>query len=279
MSRPSTTTPTGCASTARRCCAFTQPRTSGSAATADTCRVTRSERIASSTSTPATTGRNAPPIRANCTGSELPRSTIRWALHRSPFPLSGFRQDTDRLPPPPPPLPPLPPPPPPPPAMLSSAASVKARYSAPESRCAHPRAPATAAAVEDLPEAAGPSIAMTRSTRRKPAQVREEAGVADRHRTALRQAHGGARKGAEHRKRHREPVITRRVHPTPRRAIRALHVEVVASRLCRDTHGPQVRGEQLQPVALFHSQLSDLTKHGLSHGPARQHGEHRHFIH
>src|SRR2546425_8300112 len=45
---------------------------------------------------------------------------------------------------------------------LSSTASVIARYSAPESRCAHPRRRATREAVELLPEAAGPSIAMTR---------------------------------------------------------------------------------------------------------------------
>src|SRR5207247_1882214 len=45
---------------------------------------------------------------------------------------------------------------------LSSTASVIARYNAPESRCVHPRRRATREAVELLPEAAGPSIAMTR---------------------------------------------------------------------------------------------------------------------
>src|SRR2546428_2725223 len=175
---------------------------------------------------------------------------IFWASHPSSFPF-------------------------PPSLMLSIAASVKARYRAPESRCAHPppRARATAAAVVDLPEAAGPSIAMTRTTRRNPFQVREEPGVANRHRAPLREPHSRAREGAEHRERHGEPVITRRVHPAPRRAIRAADAQVVPPGLGLDPHGPQVRRDEFQPVALLHPQLSDLLKDRLpaASGAARHH--------
>src|SRR3989441_10348768 len=175
---------------------------------------------------------------------------IFWASHPSSFPF-------------------------PPSLMLSIAASVKARYSAPESRCAHPlpRARATAAAVVDLPEAAGPSIAMTRATGRDPFQVHEEPGVADRHRTPLREPHIGAREGTEHRERHREPVITGRVHAAPRRAIGAPHGQVVAASLGLGPDGPQVRGQQLQPVALLHAQLAALPEYRFPTGAAGQHGE------
>src|SRR5713101_4966148 len=150
--------------------------------------------------------------------------------------------------------------------MLSSAASVKARYSSPESPCAQPplappRARATAAAVVDLPEAAGPSIAMTRSTRRDPVQVREEPGVADRHGAPLREPHIRAREGAEHRERHSEPMIPGRVDAASWRALGASDVQVIAAGVRLYADGTQIRGEQLQPVALFHPQLPDLPKH------------------
>src|SRR5437879_12762277 len=80
---------------------------------------------------------------------------------------------------------------------LSSAASVSARYSAPESRCAQPSCSATRPAVELLPDAAGPSMAMTLSTlhasRRHVGtnafQIFKESWIAYRHRLLLRELH------------------------------------------------------------------------------------------
>src|SRR6059058_1821878 len=137
MSRPSTTTPRGTPATASRCCTFTQFRTSRIAAIAETWRVTRSDRIVSSTSTPATVGRKASPTNTRRTGRSSANATTCCAGHASRIPLPASRR-------------------------LSSTARATARYSAPESRCAHPSPRATAAAVELLPDAAGPSIAMTR---------------------------------------------------------------------------------------------------------------------
>src|SRR2546427_5010670 len=151
----------------------------------------------------------------------------------------------------------------PPSPRLGVAAGVTAANKPPGSKAAHPppppRARATAAAVVDLPEAAGPSIAMTRTTRRNPFQVREEPGVANRHRAPLREPHSRAREGAEHRERHGEPVITRRVHPAPRRAIRAADAQVVPAGLRLDPPGPQARRDELPPVARLHPQLCALS--------------------
>ena len=145
MSRPSTTTPREWPCTASRCCTFTQWRTSGMAAISETRWVTRSERIARATSTPATSGRNTSSTRTRRTGRPSASDTTCCAPHVSPFPFPLSRAFSPAVSP-----------------RLSSTASVIARYSAPESRCAHPSRRATSAAVELLPDAAGPSIAMTR---------------------------------------------------------------------------------------------------------------------
>src|SRR5205807_2503877 len=109
MSRPSTTTPRATPATASRCCTFTQFRTSRIAAIAETWRVTRSERIAASTSTPATAGRKPSSTSTRRTGRSSASATICCGDHPSPFP----RPSSPRL---------------------SNTASVTARYSAPESR-------------------------------------------------------------------------------------------------------------------------------------------------
>src|SRR3989475_3529006 len=245
MSRPSTTTPAGCRRTARRCSAFTQVRTSGTAATADTRVVTRSERTASSTSTPATVGTNSRPTSASAMGSSWASATIRWGFHPAPFP-------------------------PPSSPRLSSAARVIARYNAPESRCAHPSRSATSAPVDDLPDAAGPSIAMTRGAT-DPPQVREECRVADRHRRPLRQPHGPPGHRTHHGECHRQAVIAGRVHLPSRRCRGAGDVEVVATSLRRSAQRPQVRRDELEAVALLHPQLADVAEHRLPAGPAGHH--------
>src|SRR5439155_8553461 len=259
MSRPSTTTPAGCRATARRCSAFTHARTSGNAATADTRAVTRSDRTASSTSTPATVGVNSRPTSASAIGRSRASPTIRWTFHPSPFP----RPSSPRL---------------------SSAANVSARYNAPESRCAQPSRSATRAPVDDFPDAAGPSIAMTRTLPPSPSphapQILEEPRITDRDRRPLRQPHVRARHRPQHGERHRQAVVAGRVHAAARWAGGPPHPQVVAAGFRVAAHRLEVRRDQLEAIALLDPQLAHLAEHRLSPrpGPAREHRQHRHLV-
>ncbi len=126
MSRPSTTTSWPTAASRTR--SFTQSRTGGIAATRETCRVTSVPRISSPNGWLARTGANAPPSGASAMSAEA-ASTRAGDSSWSGMPSA-------------------------------IAANVAARYSAPESMWRKPRRSATQAAVEDLPDAAGPSMAM-----------------------------------------------------------------------------------------------------------------------
>src|SRR5262245_26306123 len=132
---------------------------------------------------------------------------IRCADHPSPFPC-------------------------PPSPKWSTATSVSARYNAPESRCDQPSLRATRDAVDDFPEAAGPSIAMTRIA--DPLEITEEPRVADRDGATLRQLNGGTGDRPEHAKRHRQPVIPGRLDPPSRRPVRSANEQVVAAGFSRD---------------------------------------------
>src|SRR5467141_345793 len=262
MSRPSTTTPPSQSSTALRCWVFTQVRTSGMAANADTCLVTRSLRIAWSTSTPATSGRKTSPTRTRRTGSLSARPRIFWPDHPSPFS-------------------------PPPSPMLSRAASVSARYSAPESRCAQPSCSATRPAVELLPDAAGPSMAMSLSTlhasRRhvgtNAIQIFKESWIAYRHRFLLRELHIPTWHRSEDGERHRQPVVGSGFDTPPRRLVTSFDVQIVSLNLGPKSHRAQIGGDQLEAIALLHTQFTHFAKDRLTCCATREHREHRHLVH
>ena len=59
-------------------------------------------------------------------------------------------------------------------------------------------------------------------------------------------------------------MVPRRVHPSPRRPIRAAHEEIVPPGLGGHAERAQIRGHELQPVALFHPQLPHLPEHRLA---------------
>src|SRR5207247_8937418 len=104
--------------------------------------VRRGELVAAATVLPATSGRTTWPASTSLPGGSSERAPIGSAPHAGrwlPLPSPAGSPSPAVS------------------ARLSSAASVIARYNAPESRCAHPRRRATAAAVEDFPAAAGPS--------------------------------------------------------------------------------------------------------------------------
>src|ERR1051325_10157631 len=224
------------------------------AAISDTRRVTRSDLIAAATSTPATSGRNTAPASTRRTGRSSVRARIRCGPHPAPssFPPSSFPR-------------------------LSRAASVIARYRAPESRCAQPNRRATAAAVDDLPEAAGPSIAMTRTGH--PLEVAEKPRVADGHGRAFGEPHVRSGQRGENRERHGEPMIARRLDPAAGGPRGAAYVQVIPLRLGGHANGAEIGGDQFEPVALFDPQLTDLAEHRLPLGTAREHREDRHLVH
>src|SRR3989441_8903262 len=224
------------------------------AASTETERVTRSLLIASSTSTPATSGRYTLPTRTSRTGSASASAMMRRAGHfstgRPPSrsPLSGTErgsggEDSPRL---------------------SRAASVSARYSAPESRCAQPSRSATRPAVELLPDAAGPSMAMTLNTFQvsrlhvgtNAPEIGKEAGIADRHRFPFRQLYLRPFDRAQHRKRHREPMVFGGFDFTAWGALVPLHMQIVPLHFGLCAKRSEVGGDQLEPIAFFHSQLS-----------------------
>jgi hypothetical protein len=126
MSRPSTTTSWPTAASRTR--AFTQSRTGGIAATPDTWRVTSVPRISSPKARPPRTGAKVLPSGASVTSVEA--ASTRAGVQSSSGTPSAI------------------------------AAKVAARYSAPESMWRKPSRSATQAAVDDLPDAAGPSMAM-----------------------------------------------------------------------------------------------------------------------
>src|SRR5258708_19083046 len=109
---------------------------------------------------------------------------------------------------------------------LSITAGGRGRERARDRRCAQLRACATASAVDDLPDAAGPSIATTRTD---PLQVAEETGIADRHGAALGQLDLGTRDRAQYAEGHRQPVVLGRVDAPARRLRGALDVQIVAA--------------------------------------------------
>ena len=74
-------------------------------------------------------------------------------------------------------------------------------------------------------------------------------------------------------------MVPRRVHPSPRRPIRAAHEEIVPPGLGGHAERAQIRGHELQPVALLHPQLPHLPEHRLASGAARERGEDRHLVH
>src|SRR3989441_7361985 len=243
------------------------------AASTETERVTRSLLIASSTSTPATSGRYTLPTRTSRTGSASASAMMRRAGHfstgRPPSrsPLSGTErgsggEDSPRL---------------------SRAASVSARYSAPESRCAQPSRSATRPAVELLPDAAGPSIAMTLITLpvsrlhvgTNSLQIREEVRIADSDGLPLGKSHICPRHSAQHRERHREPVILGCFDLAPGWLVGSFDMQVIAASLGPDPDRPQICRNQFEAIALLHAQLADFAKHRPAVRAARQYGEHR----
>src|SRR3989442_1969421 len=139
-----------------------------------------------------------------------------------------------------------------------------AGYGAPESRCAQPSRRATAAAVEDFPDAAGPSMAMTRSVILPPSpcpdssEVGEESRVADGDGSPFREPDLCPGDGAEHRERHGQPMVARRVHASTRRLIRAAHQQILTPDLGGDSKRAQIGRNELQPVALLHPELPHL---------------------
>src|SRR5207302_5670616 len=120
-------------------------------------------------------------------------------------------------------------------------------------------------AVDDLPEAAGPSIATTRTD---PLQVAEETGITDRHRTALRQLDLGTGHRTQHAEGHRQTVILCRVDAPARWPRGTVHVQIVAAGFGAHAHGTQVSGDQLEAIALLHTQLPHVVEHRLSAGTA-----------
>src|SRR5205814_2137796 len=70
-------------------------------------------------------------------------------------------------------------------------------------------------------------------------QIREEPGIADGDRGSFREPHVRPRYCAEHRERHREPVVARRLDPPARRPGCPLHVQIVATGLGIDTQRAQ----------------------------------------
>src|SRR5437764_2231494 len=91
-------------------------------------------------------------------------------------------------------------------------------------------------------------------------QIRKEPWIADGYRGSFRELDIGPRYRAEHRERHREPVVARRLDPPAWWPGRPLHVQVVATGVGVDTHRAQVGGDQFEPVALLHAQLAHLAE-------------------
>jgi hypothetical protein len=108
---------------------LTQARTAGIWATRDTLRVTSGERISALASAPAIIGKKDVLDGA----SVIPET---WLITNASSQRSAF-------------------------GSIRIAAAVAARYNAPESTCRNPICSATHCAVDDFPEAAGPSMAIT----------------------------------------------------------------------------------------------------------------------
>src|SRR5207245_948544 len=80
----------------------------------------------------------------------------------------------------------------------------------------------------------------------------------------LREPNLGSRHGAEHRERHGQAMIARRVDPAAGASRRAAHEQVVATCLRFHTHGAQVRRDELEPVAFLYPQLAHLAEYRLA---------------
>src|SRR3989441_7213445 len=92
-------------------------------------------------------------------------------------------------------------------------------------------------------------------------QVSKEVGIADRDRSFFRQPHISTGQRAEDRERHCQPMIQGRLYATAWRPLAALDMQIVPSRFGARADGAQVRGDELQPIALLHSELADLPEH------------------
>src|SRR5947208_11260678 len=92
-------------------------------------------------------------------------------------------------------------------------------------------------------------------------QVSKEVGIADRDRSFFRQPHLSTGQRAEDRKRHCQPMIQGRLYATAWRLLAALDMQIAAAGFCLGTHCPQVCGDELQPIALLHTELADFSEH------------------